>query len=353
MKILEKYIIHNLSTLFLSIFTALFTIASVIFLIKLATYTSIIQLNILEMTKLYIFVLPELFFFTLPLTFFVASALALFRLSTDNEIIVLFSLGIHPKFIIKTLFKPALLLTFLLFFNFFYLFPHAKVLSNNFIANKKSEAKFNLSASEFGHKFGDWLLYLGKENTDQSYSDVFLFNKTGTQEILITADHAFIINTNGVLKLKLVKGEGYSYSKDNFKQTNFEIMYINNTIQSETVEYKNTLEYWLPQLKGTENAVESFLITEDIKKKKTKLSVNILMSLLPILSIFFVASISIINARHQKAKIYLYIFLGIAIYYGASLGLVSQLGFYNIPTVIAVWLGVTYAIYRKTIVARF
>ena len=66
---LEKYIINNLSILFLSIFSALFTIASVIFLIKLATYTAIIQLSVWEMAKLYIFVIPELLFFTLPITF--------------------------------------------------------------------------------------------------------------------------------------------------------------------------------------------------------------------------------------------------------------------------------------------
>ena len=71
---LQKYIIHNLSILFLSIFLPLFAIASVIFLIKLATYTAVIQLSIWEMSKLYFFVLPEVLFFTLPISFFTAAA---------------------------------------------------------------------------------------------------------------------------------------------------------------------------------------------------------------------------------------------------------------------------------------
>ena len=112
---LEKYLINNLSTLFLSIFLSLFAIASVVFLIKLATYTAVIQLTIFEMFKLYLFVLPQILFYTLPITFFIAAALSIFRLSNDNEIVILFALGIHPKFLLKTLFKPAFLLTILLF----------------------------------------------------------------------------------------------------------------------------------------------------------------------------------------------------------------------------------------------
>jgi hypothetical protein len=86
----SEYIIDNFTVSFLSIFLPLFSIASVIFLIKLATYTAIIHLSIWEMIKLYIFVLPEILFFTLPLTFFIAATLTLFKLSNDNEMIVFF-----------------------------------------------------------------------------------------------------------------------------------------------------------------------------------------------------------------------------------------------------------------------
>ncbi len=338
---LQNYIIKNLSILFLSIFLALFSIASIVFLIKLASYTAIIQLNIWEMTKLYIFVIPELLFFTLPITFFVAAALTIFKLSNDNEIVVLFSLGIHPKFILWVLFKPALLLSVLLFFNFFVIFPHAKILSKNFISYKKSEAKFNLSASEFGHKFGNWLLYLGQKNDNGTYSKVFLFNKSEQEELLIKAKEAKIINENNILRLKLTDGEGYSYSKEKFTQINFETMFINDTLTSKLIKHQNTLDYWNPKKKWL------------IEKRKKKFTTNILLSLFPLLSLFLVASISIIHVRHQKAKVYLYLFLGIAIYYGSTLGLIRPLGLYAIPSIALTWLLVTYTMYRKNIVARF
>ena len=336
---LEKYIINNLSMLFLSIFSALFTIASVIFLIKLATYTAIIQLSVWEMAKLYIFTVPELLFYTLPITFFVSAALTIFRLSNDNELIVLFALGIHPKFILKTLFKPALLLSLLLIFTFFVLFPHTKTLSRNFVSYKKSEAKFNLAASEFGHKFGNWLLYLGSKNNDETYSDIFLFNKNAEEEVLIGAKQANIINDSGILRLKLTDGEGYSYSKEKFSQIDFDTMFINDTLTSSIVPYKTTISYW-KEPAGRDKKIPMFIT-------------NSLLSLFPIFSLFLVLSISVVHARHQKSKIYLYLFLGILIYYGLTLSLHKTLLFYTIPAVSFVWLLTTYLIYKKIILSRF
>lgn len=317
----------------------LFAIASVIFMIKLATYTAIIQLTIWDMTKLYLFVLPEILFYTLPITFFVAATLSLFKLSTDNEMVVLFALGIKPRFIIKTLLKPAILLSLLLAFNFLVLFPHATTLSSNFVSYKKSEAKFNLSASEFGHSFGNWLLYIGEDNEDETYSDVILFNKNKKEEIIISAKRAQIINDSGILRLKLIDGEGYSYSKEKFSQIDFETMYINDTMTTDLKEYKTPIEYWL---------------SDDRKESKTHMMItDTLLSLFPIISLFLVVSIGTVHVRHQKGRIYLYLFVSILVFYGATLGLQKLLVYYTIPTVAIVWLLATYTLYRKTIVARF
>ena len=336
---LQKYILRNLSSLFLSIFLSLFAIASVIFLIKLATYTAVIQLSVWEMTKLYIFVLPEVLFYTLPVTFFIAATLTLFKLSNDNEIIVLFALGIKPKFLIQTLLKPALLLTILLTFDFFILFPHATVLSSNFVSYKKSEAKFNLAASEFGNSFGDWLLYLGEKKNDGTYYKVFLFNKKGKEEILISAQKAQIINDSGILRLKLTNGEGYSYSTQKLSQVNFKTMIINDTMKTHLHPYRKPLDYWL---------------SKDRHKSKVQMFItDTLLSIFPVISLFIVVAIGVVQVRHQKSRVYLYLFISIILYYGFTMGLQSILHFYTIPVVALTWLIVTYYIYRKTIVNKF
>lgn len=336
---LKKYINYNFSILFLSMFIPLFSIATVVFMIKLATYTAVIQLDIWDMTKLFLFVLPEILFYTLPITFFTAATLSLYRLSTDNEMVVLFSLGIHPKFILKVLLKPAITLTLLLSFNFLVLIPHATTLSSNFISYKKSEAKFNLSASEFGHSFGNWLLYIGVDNQNETYSDVILFNKNKEEEIIISAKGAEIINNAGVLKLKLIDGEGYSYSKKKFSQISFDTMFINDTMTTDLSVYKSPLEYWISD--------------ERRDRKSRKMTINTLLSIFPVISLFLVASIGIVHARHQKARIYFYLFIDIIIYYGSTLWLQKTIGYYAIPLVALTWLIVTYTIYRKNILARF
>ena len=339
MKKLEKYIIKHLSILFFSIFFALFAIASVIFSIKLATYTAVIQLTPFEMLKLYLFFLPQILFYILPVSFFIAATLSLFKLSDDNEMVVIFSLGISPRFLLKTLFKPAFLLTIILFFNYLILFPHTLVLSSNFISYKKSEAKFNLSASEFGHKFGDWLLYLGTKNKDGSYGDVFLFNKNKKEEVLIGAKDAKVINDDGILRLKLQHGEGYSYSKEKFSQINFETMYINDTLTTKLKHYLNPLEYWLSNKKK--------------KFKRSMLITNTLLSLFPLISLFLIISLGVVHVRHQKARVYLYLFLSVAFFYGATLGIQKALVYYTIPVIAIGWLLSTYLLYFKTIRKRF
>jgi lipopolysaccharide export system permease protein len=336
---LKNYILRNFSTLFLSIFLPLFAIASVIFLIKLATYTAVIQLTIWEMTKLYFFVLPEILFYTLPVTFFIAATLSLFRLSNDNEIIVIFSLGIKPYFILKTFLKPAFLLAIVLTFDFFILFPHSTVLSSNFVSYKKSEAKFNLAASEFGNSFGDWLLYLGGKKPDGSYFKVFLFNKKEKEEILISAQKAKIINNGGLLRLQLSDGEGYSYSKSKLSQLDFKTMTIYDTMKTHLHPYRKPLQYWLSK--------------DRAKSKKHMFITDVLLSIFPVISLFIVLSMGIVHARHQKSRIYLYLFSSILVYYGLTIGLQDVIGFYTIPTVLFSWLFVTYFIYRKSIVNKF
>jgi lipopolysaccharide export system permease protein len=336
---LRKYILTNFTVLFFSIFLPLFAIASVVFLIKMASYTSVIHVTIWEMFKLFIFVVPELLFYTLPITFFIAATLTLHKLSTDNEMVVIFSLGIQPYFVYKTLLTPALLLTLLLSFNFFVMFPHAKTLSSNFLRYKKSEAKFNLSASEFGHNFGDWLLYIGKANDDKSYGDVFLFHKEAKEELLIGAKKAEVLNDRGVLTLKLNNGQGYGYTNESMTQMNFEEMAINNVMVTERLPYLSTIEYWLHP--------------DRAERKKERFIINLLISLFPVISLYLILAIGIIHVRHHKGHVYLWLFTTILTFYTLVIILQKILSFYTIPVVAALWLIVTYWLFKKRVLARF
>jgi lipopolysaccharide export system permease protein len=337
---LRRYLLSNLSILFFSIFLPLFAIASVIFMIKLATYTAVIQLSILEMAKLYLFVLPELLFYTLPISFVVGAALTLYRLSNDNEMVVVFSLGISPSFIARVLAVPALLLTLLLLIDFLLVTPYIKIISANFVDHKRAEAKFNLTASEFGHSFGDWMLFINKSDEQtHTFNDVVLFNKTMKDEILITAKSAELLNNKGVLQLRLRDGESYSYDNETLKKMIFKIAYINDMMSSEETIYLNAIDYWT---------------NSDLRERKDqRLITNTLLSLFPFISIFLVIALGVVHARHQKRWIYLWIFLSIIGFYSAAILTQKWLGFHTIWVVTLAWIIITYSFYKRLVGQRF
>lgn len=337
---LQHYIFSHLNVLFFSIFIPLFTIASVIFLIKIATLTSIINLTLSEMGKLYLFALPELLFYTLPIAFFVASALTLFRLSNDNEMVVVFSMGISPRFLARILALPAFILSLLLLANFLVIIPHIKNINKSFTQAKKSEAKFNLTASEFGHHFGDWMLFINKsDNANRTYGGIVLFNKEKKEEILIVANEAELLNNHGLLQLKLHNGEGYTYDDKTFKHMEFKTLMINDTIERNENLYNGILGYW-------KNYKEE-------KFKQQMLITNTLLSIFPLLSIFLIIALGVVHSRHQKRWIYLWLFVSIITFYAASIVLQTWLEFWTIPVVALLWLSVTYLFYRQLVGSRF
>lgn len=337
---LRRYLLSNLSILFFSIFLPLFAIASVIFMIKLATYTAVIQLSLPEMGKLYLFVLPELLFYTLPIAFVVGGALTLYRLSNDNEMVVVFSLGISPAFIARVLAVPAFLLSALLFVNFLVVTPYIKIISGNFLDQKKAEAKFNLTASEFGHNFGDWMLFINSsDETTHTFGDVVLFNKEMKEEILITAQKAELINENGVLQLHLEQGKSYSHDNDMLKSMVFKTANINDMLNTDPTVYRNTFDYWTN--------------SERRDKKEKLLITNTLLSLFPLISIFLIIALGIVHARHQKRWIYLWLFLSIVGYYSAAIITQKWLGFHTIWIVSALWFIITYGFYKRLVGSRF
>ena len=337
---LRHYILSHLPILFFSIFLPLFAIASVIFLIKLATYTAVIQLSLLEMGKLYLFVIPELLFYTLPIAFVVGGALALYRLSNDNEMVVVFSLGISPSFVGRVLAVPALFLTLLLFINFIVVIPYIKVISGNFLEKKRAEAKFNLSASEFGHHFGEWMLFINKSDQDSRvFEDVVLFNKDMKDEILIKSDKAELINKNGVLQLKLSDGESYSYSDKLLKTMLFKTGYINDKMSSDPTIYRDTLDFWTNEIERG--------------KKDRLLITNTLLSLFPLLSVFLMVALGVVHARHQKRWIYLWLFLSIVGFYAAAIMTQKWLAFHTIWIVALIWFILSYSFYKRLVGSRF
>lgn len=337
---LKSYIIGNFSKIFFSIFLPLLSVASIILLVKIATVTAVVKLDVLDMTRLYFYFMPQILFFTIPISFFVAGVLTINRFSQENELVVIFALGIKPRQIVRIMLAPSIFLSIILLTTSLVIIPHAEQLYYNYLNFKRTTAKFNISASEFGQKFGEWMLFIESENFNQTYKNVALFKpQSNDKEFFAVADKAHFSNTDKHLKFKLTNGKTFVYDHENLTQINFQKMQINDTSILEKLSYVGSWAYW----QG---------IAGDAYKRDI-FTLSVMLSLLPILSVFFFLALGTVNSRHTKGYTYLGIFSALLGYIAMFSLLSGSYGLYAIPISIFTWLALTYGYYRYKITRRY
>jgi lipopolysaccharide export system permease protein len=280
--ILKKYFLQTFSQTFFPIFLTLFLVTSIIFLVKIASLTSIIQLNFLELMELFSYNIPTILFYTLPVTIFISLCLSLSKLSSEYELIVVTSFGQKPLKILKIFFPFLITSTFLVLFIALLLIPKSLFLKEQFIENKKTEAQFNIKPSEYGQEFGKWLIYVNKEEKGL-YQDIVLYEKSDEKNVFIIAKYATIKNINNALNLNLEQGKVFNIS-DSISQINFKKMVIHNELKK--VKKINTInefiEYW--------------------NDEYDKLAFYILGSFFPFLSLFIILYAGYYNPRYERNR---------------------------------------------------
>lgn len=337
---LKNHLLKTFASLFFSIFLPLIAIASIIILVKISQVTAVVQLNLWDMFKLYFFIIPQILFFTIPIAFFIAGVMTINKLSSENEMVVLFALGIHPTKVTLIIAKVALFLSAILLFTSIIVVPHAKQLYSNFINYKKSNVTFNIKASKFGQKFGTWLLYIGQENLNQTYSDITLYKEDEAgKEVLIIADKARFSNEDMQLRFKLVNGKTYIYGDDTFTQINFDKLTINDTSILSKLHYTSSFQYW-----------KSITTTRGLRDK---FITSVMFSLFPLLSLPLLLSLGMVNSRHEKSRTYFNIFLSLALFFALFTLLGTLIKLWAIPVSLIIWSTATIMIYKHKILKRY
>lgn len=337
----DNYLLKHFISLFSSLFFILFSIASITFFIKIASITSIIQINFWELLLLFVYLIPRLLLYTMPLTFFLALCITLFNLSKENELLVLFTLGYSPKKILNLFVSLAAIFSLLMIINIIVLIPISRQLNDNFIQYKKSEAKFNIQESKFGQKFSDWIIYVKKAEKDHTYKNVALYQSElkNKPTKLILAKTASIENTKGLLRLVLNNGRAFEFRKDEIKQIDFEKMYI-NTKNHDNISYIKTIyNYWHLAFQN--------------KGRAYNFAFFILIALFPFSTVYLALGLSIVVSRYTSSRIYLYIFLSILSYISLVVVIAKINAFYSILTVPLVTIFISYLIYRRQVLLRF
>jgi len=287
-KILKQYFFKILSQTFFPIFFTLFAITSIIFLVKIASLTSIIQINFLELLELYSFSLPTILFYTIPISTFISVALTLAKLSSEYELIVITSFGLNPLKIVQLVLPFLLLVSIVVLMISLVFMPKAEYLRNSFLVKKKNEAQFNIKPSEYGQVFGKWLLYVNAQVGDR-YKDIVLFTKEKDEDTFIISREAKLNNKDYALTLKLDDGKAIRIT-DTINQIDFEKMTINNNLkQSKNINnFNDLIGYWGDMFKNS-SKLGDFIF-------------HFLGSLLPLLSVVFMVSIGYYNPRYNKNR---------------------------------------------------
>jgi len=338
----NKYLLFNFLGTFASLFSTLFLIMSIVFFIQIARITSYIEISFGELFKLYSFMLPRVLLFVVPIAFFVSLAMTLFRLSKENESIVIFTLGGSPNKIARFFLAFSALLSAALLIVAIVMIPIAAQLNANFIDYKKTVAKLNLKPTQFGQKFSDWMVYVGSESEDKNgttYKDIVMFNPfVKDSQRLITAKNAKIINVGQSVELSLNEGKMYDIRDEIYHQSNFKSMKI-RTVQSEEISDVGSIkEYWM-------DAASS-------DKRRKDLSTYVLVALFPLASTLFAISLGIVTYRYEKGMVYVGTF-GVLFGYFTLIMLFSSKPALAIPLIFFVFLLAGVLLYKAKITRRY
>jgi len=328
---LRIYLLSNLSSVFFPIFFTLFAITSVIYLLKIATLTSVITMDFSELLFLYSLQISLILFYIIPITFFVSAIITIAKLSSEYELIVITSFGLSPIKILKIMVPISLLISILLMILSFVLIPKSLYIENTFINKKKQEARFNIKPSEYGQKFGPWYMYV-EDKKDDLYKNIILYQNENGKDIFIIANNARLHNNKTSLSLELFEGTS-SVITDALTYVEFKKMTINNhlTQAKQLSTLKDLINYWL----------------KDRSKKQTVTFLkNILISLLPIISLLFFVSLGYFNPRYQKnySTIYAIVFVIIYVILMHKMALTRELMvIYLLPMI---WILLSVFVYR-------
>ena len=338
----NKYLLFNFLGTFASLFSTLFLIMSIVFFIQIARITSYIEISFGELFKLYSFMLPRVLLFVVPIAFFVSLAMTLFRLSKENESIVIFTLGGSPNKIARFFLAFSALLSAALLVVAIVMIPIAAQLNANFIDYKKTVAKLNLKPTQFGQKFSDWMVYVGSESEDKNgtiYKNVVMFNPyvEETQRLII-ANNAKITNVAQNIELSLNEGKMYDIRDEIYHQSNFKSMKIRTAQSEEISDVGSIKEYWI-------DAASS-------DKRRKDLSTYVLVALFPLASTLFAISLGIVTYRYEKGMVYVGTF-GVLFGYFTFIMLFSSKPALAIPLIFFVFLLAGVLLYKAKITRRY
>jgi lipopolysaccharide export system permease protein len=338
---LHNYLLGHFAASFFPLFGALFLIASVVAFVQLSTMTSVIKMSFWEMFLLYLTHVPTILLYTLPITFFSAMTITFARLSFDLELTVIFSLKASVGQLLRPFGYISVVLAMLLLALGLVVKPKAYFIQKAFIYAKQDDAQINIRPSEFGQRFGDWMLFVGKETGENRYEEVVLFSKgdRGDQGHFVLADRGRVDNEGGLLSLLISEGRAYQTGTESIGQIDFSRMRVNEPSHLRALDYEGIRAYWAG--------------LGESDKVARELSWTLAAALFVLICLPAAAAFGIHNPRFEKNRASAWALLMTLLFYVPAFFLGEKMGLLSLAIVTPAWLLVVAFFYYRRIWRTF
>ncbi len=339
--ILRKYILTSFASSFFPIFIVLFSIVSLINLIKIASLTAVVDIDFLELGLLYSYAMPRILYIVLPVSFFIGAIAGISKLTAAYELLVLSTIGLKPTVVLKVFLPFVFMLSFILIVLSQIVTPKAQFLSKQFIKEKQLQAVISIKASQFGQKFGNKMVFI-EDKDGKTLKSIKLFEKTGDSSTMIVANSADIQNHDAVVELNLYHGYGYwtdikNRTQDSLKFEKLSILNEQKLLSQK--QFRNFAQYW-QKIQTNKGDAWNFAL-------------GVCEAFMPISLLFFIIVFGYFNPRFNNNKASMSGF-GVFILYVFSYHDISE--FYPFATIAVVplaWLLLSYFIYTRTTKLRY
>jgi len=302
---LRSFILMRFGKSYLLTALPLFAILSVVYIIQIAQLSRKMSLTAYDLWQLYLMLVPDIIFFTIPLSFVISVSSTLIQLSQSNELIALFTFGLSPYELAKIFIIPTTLFTLLLLVISLHTMPQSSARYEEFRALKRSALKIEIDPNKLGEKFGEYIIFVEDRVADVYKNMVLFMTDLESKRVIFVANSATIENKNGTISLNLHNGTADTFSKDSIESLQYADLSLFK-YHHQKPYYQSSKVYWADISTNS--------------KKMAFFTYNLFLSLSPLLSLLLIASLSIINPRYQKARVYIATTLVIlAIYITSSL----------------------------------
>ncbi|MDP6686339.1 MAG: LptF/LptG family permease [Candidatus Omnitrophota bacterium] len=322
MKILRKYLLKEILTMFLfslAIFTFVLVTGN---LLKLADLVINKGIEISLVGKLFLYLIPFLLSYTIPMAALCATLLVFGRLSSDNEITAMRAAGINLYRLTAPLIITGLILSLFSVVLNNRLLPAAHFASRKIIKNigVKNPTDF-LEAGTFIKSFKNYIIFIHKIDKHKlSGIRIYQLQEDNPTRTIIAKEGEFIpLENQNAIKLKLINGTSDEPNPKNplhFYKLNFKTYYL------------------------TLNLDEAFQSGEYIDKKPKEMNFQEITLELKRLGAHHIDAPSLIAEYHRKVSISFASLVFILI--GISLGIYTRRGEKTVQFAIALAVIVVY-----------